>query len=176
MNKQINCVYIILSFFVIVKCIPSPVITPMTKTEIEISKILINENNSPLFTRTLEEITSYMDNFHSEYTKTIHEDYVTIEHELIKVPNKFVELSSKSLTQEFKIKSKDTYFKIISNSCRVESKDNSSKKKCEAMTNIEYGSITLTYNYIISKGDKLIINLNIIIRKNIKLYYFYQKL
>ena len=158
MNKQINCVYFILSFFVVVKCIPSPVITPMTKTEIEISKILINENNSPLFTRTLEEITSYMDNFHSEYTKTIHEDYVTIEHELIKVPNKFVEFSSKNLSQKFKIESKDTYFKIISNSCRVESKDNSSKKKCEAMTNIEYGSITLTYNYIISKGDKLIIN------------------
>ena len=172
MNKQINCVYFILSFFVVVKCIPSPVITPMTKTEIEISKILINENNSSLFTRTLEEITSYMDNFHSEYTKTIHEDYVTIEHELIKVPNKFVELSSKSLSQEFKIKSKDTYFKIISNSCRVESKDNSSKKKCEAMSNIGYGSITLTYNYTISKGDKLIINYKYNYKKKYKAILF----
>ena len=151
-------VYFLISIFALSISAQPSKMNPLKDIETEISKILIINNNSSLNKRELKEVPSLLHNVHSKYSKTINEEYVIIEHQIIQVLNDFVVEEEMNLAQTISIKVFDIYAELISNFCSIESKGNSSKKECKAINNIGYNSINLIYNFTIAKGDRLIIN------------------
>ena len=150
-------IYIILSFLITSLCSPPPKSEPIHKTEIETSKIFMINNNSILSLRLLKESNLNQKIVNSQLTKTINDDYGTIEHSFILVPQNIPIGYSLSTLKTYTINSNGVSYEIIYNTCELESKDESLSNECKASTIIEKNVIKFIYNYTVYDGDKLII-------------------
>ena len=131
---------------------PEPTLIRMNKT----SKIFIKDNNSPLSFRILKETTAYLQIMNSTFTKVIHDDYITIEHTLILVPQNFPVGYSVNYQDIYTLNLKGISLELLLNTCDVKSKDKSSSKECKATHTIKGDLLNLIYNYTITNGESLI--------------------
>ena len=106
-------VYFLISIFALSISAQPSKMNPLKDIETEISKILIINNNSSLNKRELKEVPSLLHNVHSKYSKTINDEYVIIEHQIIQVLNDFVVEEEMNLAQTISIKVFDIYADIF---------------------------------------------------------------
>ena len=151
---------------------PEPMITLVEKT----SKIFIKDINFPLPFRLLKETDTNLQIMKSIFTKVIHDDdYITIEHRIVLVPQNLPVHFSFTGQQIFSISSKGLSLDLLFNTCEVESKDKTSPKECKATQTFEGGLLNLKYNFTIFKGDNLIFHYKYKYTEDIKEILFKQE-
>jgi hypothetical protein len=128
-------------------------ITMVEKT----SQLFIKDNNFPLPFRLLKETDTYLQIMKSLFTKVIHDDdYITIEHCIVLVPQNLPVHFPLTSQQMFSLSPKGFSLDLLFNTCEVESKDKTSPKECKATQTFEGGLLNLNYNFTVFKGDNLI--------------------